>query len=77
MRARINHGKRGVKIDTLLKRYEMQYPHEYYDYIIKSYEYGHKDQVIELFNLMKGEQQKSFLRNCECQILVWFIIHNL
>lgn len=63
MRAKINHGKRGVKIDTLLKRYEMQYPQDYYDYIIQSYEYGHKDQVIELFNSMKGEQQKDFLMN--------------
>jgi len=61
MRAHINHGRRGVKIDTLLKRYEMKYPQDYYDYIIQSYEYGHKDQVIELFNRMKGEQQKSFL----------------
>ena len=63
MRAKINHGKRGVKIDTLLKRYEMQYPQDYYDYIIQSYEYGHKDQVISLFNHMKGEQQKDFLMN--------------
>lgn len=63
MRARINHGKRGVKIDTLLKRYEMQYPQDYYDYIIQSYEYGHMNQVIELFNSMKGEQQKDFLMN--------------
>ena len=61
MKATINHGKRGVKIDTLLKMYEMQYPQDYYDYIIQSYEYGHKDQVISLFNHMKGEQQKSFL----------------
>ncbi len=63
MRAQINHGKRGVKIDTLLKMYEMTYPQDYYDYIIQSYEYGHMDQVISLFNCMKGEQQKSFLMN--------------
>lgn len=63
MRATINHGKRGVKIDTLLKRYEMQYPQDYYDYIIQSYEYGHMNQVIELFNSMKGDQQKDFLMN--------------
>lgn len=61
MRATINHGKRGTKIDRLLKEYEMTYPQDYYDYIIQSYEYGHKDQVISLFNRMKGEQQKSFL----------------
>lgn len=60
-RARINHGRRGKKIDSLLKSYEMQYPQDYYDYIIQSYEYGHKEQVIDLFNAMKGEQQKSFL----------------
>lgn len=60
-RARINHGRRGKKIDSLLKTYEMQYPQDYYDYIIQSYEYGHKEQVIDLFNAMKGEQQKSFL----------------
>lgn len=61
MKARINHGRRGKKIDSLLKSYEMQYPQDYYDYIIQSYEYGHKEQVIDLFNAMKGEQQKSFL----------------
>ena len=63
MRAKINHGKRGVKIDTLLKRYEMKYPQDYYDYIIQSYEDGHMNQVIELFNRMKGELQKDFLIN--------------
>lgn len=63
MKAIINHGKRGVKIDTLLKMYEMTYPQDYYDYIIQSHEYGHKDQVICLFNRMKGEQQKDFLMN--------------
>lgn len=60
-RARINHGRRGKKIDSLLKTYEMQYPQDYYDYIIQSYEYGHMEQVIDLFNAMKGEQQKTFL----------------
>lgn len=63
MKATINHGKRGTKIDRLLKEYEMQYPQQYYDYMIESYIYGHKAQVIELFNAMKGDDQKTFLLN--------------
>lgn len=65
MRARINHGQRGTGIDRLLRQYEMQYPVEYYDYIIQSFEFGHYDQVIELFNRMKGVQQKDFLINVD------------
>lgn len=63
MKAIIHHGNAGTKIERLLKRYEMTYPQDYYDYIIQSYEYGHMNQVIELFNSMKGEQQKDFLMN--------------
>lgn len=77
MRARINHGKRGTAIDRLVKEYGFEYPADYYDYIIESYELGHRDQAISLFNRMKEPQQKSFLRNSEHQVLVWFIIHNL
>lgn len=63
MRAKINHGQRGSKIEDLLKSYEFETPIEYYGYIIESYENGHHDQVIELFNRMKEAQQKSFLLN--------------
>lgn len=63
MRAKINHGQRGTKIETLLKSYEFEYPQQYYDYIIESYIYGHKEQAIRLFNLMKGKDQKTFLLN--------------
>lgn len=83
MRAKINHGRRGIKIDTLLKRYEFEYPQDYYDYIIQSYEYGHKAQVIELFNLMKEDDQKTFLLNVERMATIYgekvhdLIIQNL
>lgn len=63
MKARINHGSRGTNIDSLLRSYGMQYPQDYYDMIIKSYDNGNFDQCIEQFNRMKGEQQKSFLVN--------------
>lgn len=52
-------------MESLLKRYEFETPIEYYGYIIESYENGHDDQVIELFNRMKGDLQKSFLLNIE------------
>lgn len=63
MRATINHGKRGVKIDTLLKRYEFEHPQQYFNYIIESYINGHKEQSITLFCQMKEDQQKTFLLN--------------
>lgn len=63
MRAKINHGRKGYKIETLLRKYEFKCPREWYDYIIESYENGHTDQVIELFNLMKEYDQKTFLLN--------------
>lgn len=63
MRAIINHGRRGTRIETLLKRYEFEHPMQYFDYIIESYINGHKAQAIELFNLMKIDEQKTFLLN--------------
>lgn len=83
MRARINHEGRGTKIDTLLRQYEMKYPQDYYDYIIQSFEFGHFDQVIELFNRMKGVQQKDFLINVDHMGYIYgerlhnYIINNL
>ena len=65
MRARINHGKRGTGIDRLVKRYEFECPREFYGYILDSYANGLKEQVIELFNEMKGDIQKAFLMNVE------------
>jgi hypothetical protein len=65
MRAIIHHGKAGAKIEVLLKRYEFEYPEEFYGYIFESYVNGHKEQVIELFNEMNGDLQKSFLMNCQ------------
>ena len=65
MRAKINRGRNGYKIETLLRKYEFKYPREWYDYIIESYVNGHHDQVIELFNLMKEYDQKTFLLNVE------------
>lgn len=64
MKAKINHGQRGKRIDQLVKEYEFEYPREFYNYILESYEDGHHDQVIELFNQMKEYDQKSFLLNC-------------
>lgn len=63
MRAKINHGQRGTKIETLLKEYEFEEPQEYFGYMIDSYVFGHEDQVIELFNRMNESMQKSFLLN--------------
>ncbi len=63
MRAIINHGNRGTDIDRLVKEYDFDCPREYYGYIVDSYVYGHDEQVIELFNRMKGDLQKSFLLN--------------
>ena len=65
MKARINHGKRGTEIDRLVKEYDFDCPIDFYGYIIESYENGHTDQVIELFNRMKGDLQKSFLLNIQ------------
>ena len=71
MRAKINHGQRGSKLEDLLKSYEFETPIEYYGYIIESYENGHHDQVIELFNRMKETQQKSFLLNVSAFVPVY------
>lgn len=65
MRARINHGKRGTDIYRLVKEYDFDCPGEFYGYIVDSYANGHKEQVIELFNRMKGDLQKSFLLSIE------------
>lgn len=65
MRAKINHGNRGTDIDRLVKEYDFDYLREYYGYIVDSYANGHHDQVIELFNRMKGDLQKSYLLNVE------------
>jgi hypothetical protein len=61
MRAIINHGRRGTRMETLLKRYEFEHPMQYFDYIIESYINGHNDQAIALFSLMKIDAQKTFL----------------
>ena len=63
MQARINHGRRGTKIGTLLRQYKMKNTQDYYDYIVESFDNGQRDQAIELFNRMKGDQQKCFLLN--------------
>lgn len=63
MRAKINHGQRGKDIDRLVKYYDFEYPIQFYEYIIESYENGLYDQVIELFNEMKESEQKVFLLN--------------
>lgn len=65
MRARINHGTRGTNIDRLVKEYDFDCPREFYGYIVDSYVNGHTDQVVELFNRMKGDLQKSFLLNIQ------------
>lgn len=71
MIARINHGNRGTSIDQLIKKYDFECPREYYGYIVDSYVYGHYDQVIELFNSMKGDLQKSFLLNIQDMVPVY------
>lgn len=78
MRAKINHGQRGTKIETLLKRYapEFIHPVDYYDYIERSYVWGNFDMCIELFNEMKREQQITFLTEY-AEVSKDFIIKNL
>ena len=63
MKARINdfNGRRGKKIETLLKTYGWQYPAQYYDYIDASFLNGNFEQVIELFNDMKHTNQIIYL----------------
>lgn len=63
MKAKINdfNGKRGKKIETLLKTYGWSYPAQYYDYIDASFLNGNYNQVIELFNDMKHAQQIIYL----------------
>ena len=73
----IHHGKAGRSIDRLVKEYEFKYPYQYWMYIIDSYYNGHKQQAIELFNAMRGENQKAMLLNCENPRFVEFIILNL
>lgn len=63
MRAKINHGQRGTDIDKLVKEFEFRCPADYDEYIVESYVNGRDDQVIELFNRMKGDRQRSFLLN--------------
>lgn len=83
MKAKINHGSRGTKIETLLKRYGFEYPQEYYDMIIESYINGNFDQCIEEFSAMKAENQKTFLANVTAMGYIqgervqFFIINNL
>lgn len=63
MKAKINdfNGKRGKKIETLLKTYGWRYPAQYYDYIDASFLNGNFEQVIELFNDMKHTNQIIYL----------------
>lgn len=77
-RARINHGSRGKRIETLLNRYDdcMIHPVDYFDYIESSYVNGNFNQVIELFNEMKHEQQITFLTEY-AEVSKDFIIKNL
>ena len=58
-------------MENLLKEYEFEEPQEYFGYIIESYENGHHDQVIELFNQMKETMQKSFLLNVNAFVPVY------
>lgn len=58
-------------MEALLKSYEFETPIEYFGYIIESYENGHDEQVIELFNRMKETQQKSFLLNVSAFVPVY------
>lgn len=77
MKAKINHGNRGKKIEDLCKQLGFNYPYEYYEYIDDSYINGNFDQVLDLFNAMKRDQQVTFL--CEYAMLNTesFIIRNL
>lgn len=77
MKAKINQGRRGKSIDRLVKAFEFQYPADYYGYICESYLNGHRQQVIDLFNMMKAEQQKAFLLNYGDEKVVRFIIECL
>lgn len=78
MRAKINHGQRGTKIETLLKRYdEFKYPSQYFWHIEESYQNGNFDQTIELFNEMKRAQQMTFLLEYAGVEVKDFIIKNL
>lgn len=65
MRAKINRGQLGTDINRLVKEYDFDCPREYYGHIVDSYVNGNNDQVIELFNRMKGDLQKNFLLNVE------------
>ena len=78
MRARINHGTRGTDIGRLVKKYEFEYPREFYGYILDSYANGQKEQVIELFNEMKWDIQKAFLMNvCHMDTTYGEKVHDL
>lgn len=79
MKAKINHGNRGTKIERLIKRYDdcMTYPSDYYDYIDASYKNGNFNQVIELFNDMKHDQQVTYLAEYASDGARMLIIRNL
>lgn len=58
MRTKINNGNRGQRLDRLCKRYECE---DFYELIVNSEINGHRDQAIEYFNMMKGEDQQRFI----------------
>ena len=47
--------------ETLAKEYDFETKEEYFDYIIMSLGNGQRQQVKELFNQMKSEDQQEFL----------------
>lgn len=54
-KVRLNYGRKG------LKELPADYGTNLYDYLLDSWANGHRAQVIEVFNRMKSEVQKSFL----------------
>lgn len=47
--------------ETLAREYDFTTKFEYFDYIIDSLINGNRSQVKDLFNQMKGTDQKEFL----------------
>lgn len=49
-------------IERLLKDYEFEHSHQYYDYIIDSYINGQRQQAANLFNQMQKFHQRFFMK---------------
>lgn len=47
--------------ETLAKEYDWESKEDYFNYIVESLINGQRTQVANLFNQMKGEDQKEFL----------------